>query len=75
MGYRQFVQIEAMIEGVPMWRAHWNVASCYVIGWLLQLRCRFSGHDLEDNGYAGPDSGAIHMDCKRCGMSWHTQLY
>ncbi len=39
------------------------------------LYCKRYGHDLEDNGYANPDSGAMIMDCKRCGQHWHHQLY
>lgn len=37
--------------------------------------CDRRGHDLEDYGYAGPDSGAIDMHCHRCGKNWHEQLY
>ena len=59
---------------------YWWWWFCIVIGdvWSRILHntvCKQYGHDLEDNGYAGPDSGAIDMYCHRCGGSWHTQLY
>lgn len=41
----------------------------------LYETCRREGHDLIDEGYAGPDSGAIDMTCVRCGYSYHHQLY
>lgn len=75
MSFRQILEMERYVENVGWLRAFWNVASCYVIGWFLQLLCRIFGHDLEDNGYANPDSGAIHVECNRCYQSWHTQLY
>lgn len=37
--------------------------------------CLLKGHDLIDEGYAGPDSGCIDMVCKRCGWSSRTWLY
>lgn len=37
--------------------------------------CEVHGHDFEDHGYAEPDSGAIDLDCRRCGFSVHHQLY
>lgn len=40
---------------------------------LIQKRCK---HDnMEDIGYAGPDSGCIHMICNDCGRSWRSVLY
>ncbi len=37
--------------------------------------CNRWGHNLEDHGYANPDSGAIDLECLRCHKSWYTQLY
>jgi hypothetical protein len=37
--------------------------------------CKIKGHDWHEDGYCGPDSGAIDMECKRCGESHHHQLY
>lgn len=31
------------------------------------LRCRWFGHDLEMDGWAGPDSGGESWYCTRCG--------
>ena len=32
--------------------------------------CAVRDHDLEDEGYANPESGCIHMVCQRCGYSY-----
>ena len=38
--------------------------------------CAVVGHKLVDNGYAGPDSGCIDIECARCGWSFgRTVLY
>ena len=37
--------------------------------------CRFFGHDWMEDGYAGPDSGWMSMDCRRCGKSHYHTLY
>ena len=49
------------------WRGVWEC--------ILSLKCKWKGHDWEDNSHAGPDSGNISMDCKRCGYSFTTWLY
>lgn len=49
----------------------------FVRRWLCEkCVCRFFGHNLVDNGsYAGPDSGAEYLICKRCGYTWHHIYY
>ena len=37
--------------------------------------CRFLDHDFEDHGYAGPESGCIDVECKRCGYGFREWLY
>lgn len=37
--------------------------------------CTVRGHDWEDQSSAGPDSGDVTVECKRCGEFHHTQLY
>ena len=37
--------------------------------------CRITDHKWVDEGYAGPDSGAIVMVCQRCDETHCTQLY
>lgn len=37
--------------------------------------CDREGHKIQDNGYGGPDSGCVHLDCLRCGWSHHVTLY
>jgi hypothetical protein len=39
------------------------------------LHCEWSGHELVDNSYGGPDSGCMAMHCSRCGWSFHHTLY
>lgn len=42
---------------------------------LLAMRCGFTDHDWIDNSTAGPDSGDMDMYCRRCGKTFHHQLY
>jgi hypothetical protein len=37
--------------------------------------CLIHGHDIVETGGAGPDSGWIGADCRRCDMSWSQSLY
>jgi hypothetical protein len=37
--------------------------------------CKVIDHDLEEEGYANPDSGYMGMRCKRCGREWGQILY
>lgn len=56
-----------------------------VLSWLVRSRltwaveaalCRLLGHRLEDDGHAGPESGCIDLQCRRCGWSpGRTWLY
>lgn len=32
-----------------------------------RIVCFIYGHDLHDDGFAGPDSGCIDINCHRCG--------
>lgn len=43
--------------------------------YILYSICEHTHHDWEEHGYAGPESGAIDMECKRCGHNIHHQLY
>jgi hypothetical protein len=43
--------------------------------WTMSLVCRWKGHDWGDESYGEPDSGCMAATCKRCGYSFHTQLY
>lgn len=40
-----------------------------------RLWCRLRGHELVDEGWAGPESGAIVMVCRRCQQEWSEVLY
>jgi len=60
---------------MPMWlyAIGWAASSA---AWLMRVAvCRCKGHDWVDNGYAGPDGGAMEMDCRRCGAGFHHVLY
>lgn len=41
--------------------------------YILPLICKVRGHEWIEDGYAGPDSGAMYMSCSRCGES-HTHI-
>lgn len=47
----------------------------YLVGLLTALRCDLTDHDIENTGYGNPDSGEMSGYCKRCGWSYHHQLY
>jgi hypothetical protein len=40
-----------------------------------EQRCALAGHDIEDIGHAGPDSGETHLYCKNCFWSHNSVLY
>ncbi len=56
-------------------RAVMDVAMVFLRHFIQSLPCRWKGHAWEDHGYAGPESGAIDMECSRCGKCFHVQLY
>jgi hypothetical protein len=61
------------LEGVrwPVARAHWES-----FAWVLAaVRCALTDHDWVDDSYGGPESGCMAGHCRRCGWSFHTQLY
>jgi hypothetical protein len=39
---------------------------------LTEAICAVIGHDLEDHGHAGPESGSIQIGCNRCGFEYPT---
>jgi len=42
---------------------------------LIMLPCKIVGHKWEVHSYGNPDSGAISMECTRCGLTVHETLY
>ena len=73
---------------LPVIVAYWRVAAYvrrFYLGALAEilwieakrvLICNRRGHDLEDTGsYAGPDSGAEDLTCKRCGFHFRHVYY
>ena len=42
---------------------------------MLLSRCWLFGHDIKEGGHAGPDSGCITWECKKCGWSGEHTLY
>ena len=40
-----------------------------------QTECREDGHDLVDVSSAGPESGDMDHECRRCGEYWSVPLY
>ena len=51
-----------------------NLQNAMENGWNACL-CVVHGHAWVDDSSAGPDSGDMDMYCKRCGLSFHHQLY
>jgi hypothetical protein len=47
----------------------------YIYMIALEVRCNLMEHDWVDTSYGGPDSGDMSGYCKRCGYSFHHQLY
>lgn len=47
--------------------------------WVDQMnraaQCWAQGHDIVDVSTAGPDSGNMDHECKRCGQEWRVPLY
>jgi len=44
--------------------------------WLTKnIICRFKGHDFESTDYATPDTGAMGLECRRCGFGGTEILY
>ena len=38
--------------------------------WVIEMMdCIINGHQLEDEGCSGPESGCIDLTCQRCGYS------
>jgi hypothetical protein len=37
--------------------------------------CQRFGHDMEYDGYAGPDSGGESAECRRCYWGWSHTYY
>lgn len=81
--YCYFAKMEAHYEGVPYKRPSF-LRWLYIrfLGgkdWFSHLLektvCRYRGHDWIDESYGGPDYGCMAGTCKRCGYSFHHQLY
>lgn len=54
----------------PRWMC-WPLAVTRRVELLFAItQCLVVGHDLVDEGHAGPDSGCIDLSCKRCGMTY-----
>lgn len=43
--------------------------------YIAAIICKIKGHDWKDNSYAGPESGYMGVECKRCGLSSGSHLY
>lgn len=46
-----------------------RIAGYFIKGMYRRLVCAVVGHDMHDDGYAGPDSGCVDVNCHRCGYS------
>lgn len=72
--FKMGIEYDAGMAEEPMPRFILIRYICFRIATFARaLHCRISGHDLVDEGFAGPDSGCIEMVCKRCGYCYPTQ--
>jgi hypothetical protein len=46
-----------------------------LVAWAAERYCDRFGHDWVDTSTGGPESGDMSGYCKRCGYSFHHQLY
>ena len=57
---------------------YWLLLICVMVEvkWVINTKiCEWQGHELVDEGYAGPDSGCIDIVCRRCGWNYRKTLY
>ena len=55
-----------------------SVVACFIDitkSYLHFKWCERQGHDFEDHSVATPDTGDIHLVCRRCGADYQTILY
>ena len=62
--YLVWLPVNWLNDKTYVWRIHAEIAYCETFG-----------HNYEESGYAGPESGCIDVYCTRCGHGWHHQLY
>lgn len=53
----------------------WQLVYDQWLDWLFHNEMAHCKHDLVSEDWAGPDSGGIGAQCKRCGWSFHEVLY
>jgi len=68
--WRFDVAYERHVEGCSTLAAVVSIAIARARQVGASLVCAVRGHDLEDEGYANPESGCIDMVCQRCGYSY-----
>lgn len=77
--YSYYCAMDCDAQGKPIKPTIWDYICCLyqdLVGHhIARLICKIRDHNLVDEGYAGPDSGAMDMRCVRCGQHWHHQLY
>lgn len=64
--------MDEVAEGLPApakWRKYPWALKIVLTRRVKELTCKVIGHDLHDDGWAGPDSGCIDVNCHRCGWS------
>ena len=62
-------------EGEPLWKARLLSARDVLHQAVASVVCHFGAHQIEDDSYAGPESGCMAGHCTRCGWSFHETLY
>ena len=69
------VEMGAYYDGTPKRLVPLMCALTYAKEAVAVALCLTLGHDLEGDGWAGPDSGGDGCHCKRCGWGWSVTLY
>ena len=71
MDHRSHPKLRAFVDEVNPW-SWWRVKE--IVGTRI---CKLRGQHVwgDDTGYAGPDSGAVEMECKCCGYGFRNVLY
>ena len=74
-GYEICCMGNKMPEKLVLVQSFLYICWSIVISSILGLICKRKGHKWVDESHGGPDHGCMAGTCKRCGYSFHTDLY
>lgn len=67
--------VKVRMTGYIYWQVGGYVRWAYIASGLAPWICKRYSHKLVDCSSAGPESGNMDHECKRCGEYWHRTLY